>query len=115
MISQPWAEQLRQRRARIAEHVRLHDDLGLAAREFGVSVATVLNAVREHGVPYQRRRSGNIMGTGSFDILWQLLYTNLAPAEIAKQLGVSLQSIHRIETLARERRFPLPDRFRQST
>lgn len=111
MIAQPWVEQLRARRAQIAEHVRFHQDLERAAREFKVCVATVLNAVREHGVPYQRRRSGNVMGTGSFAILWQLLYRpELARVEIASQLKVSLQSINRIENLAREQGFPLPRR-----
>ncbi len=110
MVSDGGLFKLRARRAQIATHIRDHQDLEAACKEFQVSVQTVLNACREHGVVYLRRRSGNPMGHACFAILWQLLYTEKKRVEIARELAVSLKEIHRVETVARDRNFPLPDR-----
>ena len=71
-----------------------------AAQQFAVSMQTVRNACREHGVVVDRANNvQKIASATSFVILKQLL-DGVRPADIAKQFRVSRQRVSEIKCAA---------------
>jgi hypothetical protein len=87
------------RRGHISKCVQAHG-VRAAARQFEVSIQTVRNACREHGVVMDRANNvKRIASATTFVILKQLL-DGVRQADISRQFRVSPQRVSEIKTAA---------------
>lgn len=101
--------QRRARRAEIAECVRGGITATDAAKQFCVTIHTVVNACREHGVRavVERRLPLHVK---TWDILADLLNTRLPEGEIAKKRRVTRQWVAQVRAHAERSGVVVPKR-----
>lgn len=100
-------EERAQRRAEIAEHIRAGTlTPEQAASKYGLTLPTVKEAMREHGV---RSPTSNELGPNTYRII-ALLLGSTPPSEIAERVGLSHSRVFEIRDKCVEAgiKFPKP-------
>ena len=87
------------RRARIAECANNYG-VSAAASRFQVSMQTVRNACREHGVVVERATNVKPIASATTFVILKMLLDGVRQADISRQFSVSPQRVSEIKTAA---------------
>jgi transposase len=96
-------DERRKRRKAIADYLAEGHSAGDAAAKFGVSRGTARSVAADHGIPAGPRRVA-MAHVSAFSILKRLLDGG-SLADLATEFGVTVQTVHRIRSLAEEAGF----------